>query len=309
LFGELPWGRAIIMPVPKKIGVLYSGTKKSLRKQLDALLEGLKEEDPGFVPGKKIKIIGPRYADDDYQTKLPKHAKDLIETEKVAVLVAAGGPVSALAAQNATTKIPIVFTSVANPVGHGLVSTVRSPGGNLTGVMGLTTEKDLDRLKWLQLFNPAASKIGVLVNPNRPNVKQETKQLLAAADNKLQLLVEEAGAVGQIKTAIKKLATQKVGALLVTADPFFNSERRAVIQEVARYGLPAIYQWREFVDEGGLMSYGPSLNEEYRNAGKYAGRILKGENPAKMALYEPTTFELVINSSTARALRLTVPPR
>jgi putative ABC transport system substrate-binding protein len=297
------------MPVPKKIGVLYSGTKKSLRKQLDALLEGLKEEDPGFVPGKKIKIIGPRYADDDYQTKLPKHAKDLIETEKVAVLVAAGGPVSALAAQNATTKIPIVFTSVANPVGHGLVSTVRSPGGNLTGVMGLTTEKDLDRLKWLQLFNPAASKIGVLVNPNRPNVKQETKQLLAAADNKLQLLVEEAGAVGQIKTAIKKLATQKVGALLVTADPFFNSERRAVIQEVARYGLPAIYQWREFVDEGGLMSYGPSLNEEYRNAGKYAGRILKGENPAKMALYEPTTFELVINSSTARALRLTVPPR
>jgi putative tryptophan/tyrosine transport system substrate-binding protein len=297
------------MPVPKKIGVLYSGTKKSLRKQLDALLEGLKEEDPGFVPDKKIKIIGPRYADDDYQTKLPKHAKDLIETEKVAVLVAAGGPVSALAAQNATTKIPIVFTSVANPVGHGLVSTVRSPGGNLTGVMGLTTEKDLDRLKWLQLFNPAASKIGVLVNPNRPNVKQETKQLLAAADNKLQLLVEEAGAVGQIKTAIKKLATQKVGALLVTADPFFNSERRAVIQEVARYGLPAIYQWREFVDEGGLMSYGPSLNEEYRNAGKYAGRILKGENPAKMALYEPTTFELVINSSTARALRLTVPPR
>ncbi len=116
-------------------------------------------------------------------------------------------------------------------------------------------------------------------------------------------------AVGKIKTAIKKLATQKVEALLVTADPFFNSERVVVIQEVAAHKLPAIYQWREFVDEGGLMSYGPSLNEEYRYAGKYAGRILKGENPAKMALYEPTTFELVINSSTAKALGLTVPPR
>jgi len=297
------------MPVPKKIGVLYSGTKKSLRKQLDAFLEGLKEEDPGFVPGKKIKIIGPRYADDDYETKLPKHAKNLIDTEKVAVLVAAGGPVCALAAQKATTKIPVVFTSVANPVKNGLVTSVRSPGGNLTGVMGLTTEKDLDRLNWLQHFNPMASKIGVLVNPNRPKVKEETAELLAAADKKLELLVEEAGAVGKIKTAIKKLATQKVEALLVTADPFFNSERVVVIQEVAAHKLPAIYQWREFVDEGGLMSYGPSLNEEYRYAGKYAGRILKGENPAKMALYEPTTFELVINSSTAKALGLTVPPR
>ena len=146
------------MPVPKKIGVLYSGTKKSLRKQLDAFLEGLKEEDPGFVPGKKIKIIGPRYADDDYETKLPRHAKDLIDKEKVAVLVAAGGPVCALAAQKATTKIPVVFTSVANPVKNGLVTSVRSPGGNLTGVMGLTTEKDLDRLNWLQHFNPMASK-------------------------------------------------------------------------------------------------------------------------------------------------------
>ena len=297
------------MPVPKKIGVLYSGTKKSLRKQLDAFLEGLKEENPGFVPGKKIKIIGPRYADDDYETKLPKHAKNLIDTEKVAVLVAAGGPVSALAAQKATTTIPIVFTSVANPVRNGLVTSAKSPGGNLTGVMGLTTEKDLDRLKWLQHFKPTARKIGVLVNPNRPNVKQETADLLAAADKKLELVVEEAGAVGKIKTAIKQLATQNVEALLVTADPFFNSERPTVIQEVAARNLPAIYQWREFVEEGGLMSYGPSLNEEYRYAGKYVGRVLKGEDPAEMALYEPTTFELVINSSTAKALGVTVPPR
>ncbi len=297
------------MPLPKKIGVLYSGTKKSLRKQLDAFLEGLKEENPGFVPGKKIKIIGPRYADDDYETKLPKHAKNLIDTEKVAVLVAAGGPVSALAAQKATTTIPIVFTSVANPVRNGLVTSAKSPGGNLTGVMGLTTEKDLDRLKWLQHFKPTARKIGVLVNPNRPNVKQETADLLAAADKKLELVVEEAGAVGKIKTAIKQLATQNVEALLVTADPFFNSERPTVIQEVAARNLPAIYQWREFVEEGGLMSYGPSLNEEYRYAGKYVGRVLKGEDPAEMALYEPTTFELVINSSTAKALGVTVPPR
>jgi len=297
------------MPLPKKIGVLYSGTKKSLRKQLDAFLEGLKEENPGFVPGKKIKIIGPRYADDDYETKLPKHAKNLIDTEKVAVLVAAGGPVCALAAPKATTKIPVVFTSVANPVKNGLVTSVRSPGGNLTGVMGLTTEKDLDRLKWLQHFKPTARKIGVLVNPNRPNVKQETADLLAAADKKLELVVEEAGAVGKIKTAIKQLATQNVEALLVTADPFFNSERPTVIQEVAARNLPAIYQWREFVEEGGLMSYGPSLNEEYRYAGKYVGRVLKGEDPAEMALYEPTTFELVINSSTAKALGVTVPPR
>ena len=297
------------MPLPKKIGVLYSGTKKSLRKQLDAFLEGLKEENPGFVPGKKIKIIGPRYADDDYETKLPKHAKNLINTEKVAVLVAAGGPVSALAAQKATTTIPIVFTSVANPVRNGLVTSAKSPGGNLTGVMGLTTEKDLDRLKWLQHFKPTARKIGVLVNPNRPNVKQETADLLAAADKKLELVVEEAGAVGKIKTAIKQLATQNVEALLVTADPFFNSERPTVIQEVAARNLPAIYQWREFVEEGGLMSYGPSLNEEYRYAGKYVGRVLKGEDPAEMALYEPTTFELVINSSTAKALGVTVPPR
>src|SRR5258708_40234478 len=161
------------MPLPKKIGVLYSGTKKSLRKQLDAFLEGLKEENPGFVPGKKIKIIGPRYADDDYETKLPRHAKDLIDKEKVAVLVAAGGPVCALAAQKATTKIPVVFTSVANPVKNGLVTSVRSPGGNLTGVMGLTTGKELGHRKRRRPCGPEAQRSREKGSPEQARLKEE----------------------------------------------------------------------------------------------------------------------------------------
>jgi putative tryptophan/tyrosine transport system substrate-binding protein len=296
-------------PVLKEaIGFLYSGTQKSLGSQYIAFNKGLAKIDPTYVDGDSIEIK-PLWADDDY-SKLPKQAKQLIEKENVAVLVAAGGPISALEAQKATknTNTPVVFTSVANPVGYHLVRGLKRPSGNLTGIAGLTTEKDLDRLQLLHELKPDATLIGALINPNRPDVKQQTQDLENAAQKMgLKIYPGLAGAFADIETAIDDIAGHKVAALLVTADPFFNSERPEVVGQVADKGIPAIYQWREFVVDDGLMSYGPSLEDAYFQAGTYVGRILKGEDPADMELYQPTKFELVINRKTAKDLHLQIP--
>jgi len=283
--------------MPQKVGFLYSGSNNSM----GPLLTQFSRLLPPNIP------VIPKHADDDY-SRLRPDAGDLIR-QGVDVLVAAGGPVSAFAARDETAqqqppKPPVVFTSVTDPVGTGLV------GGNLTGVAGLTTEMDLTRLRLLQELKPSIKKIGVLANGSRPFVDSQIDKLKRAADPNLDLPVEKASApnVPEIGAAIKRLVnTHQVEALLVTADPFFNSRRNAVIHEVAQVQRPAIYQWREFVDEGGLMSFGPNLVEEYSAAANYVVRILNGEPVANIPLYQPTTFELFINASTANALNLNIP--
>src|SRR4051812_10783380 len=296
-----PFPLSAQQPAMPVVGVLSSASAE-LRggEQFAAFHSGLKEA--GYVNGQNI-TIEYRWANDDY-ARLPALAKELVD-RKVAVLVAAGGTVSALAAHRATKDIPIVFTPVTDPVKSGLVASLNRPGGNVTGIAGLTTELDPKRLELLHEFNPIARVIGVLVDPERPGIKEQRANLQATVDKmKLTLAFEGAASSGEIDTAFESLSRQQPGALLVTADPFFNSHREQVVALSARYAIPAIYQWREFVIAGGLMSYGPSLTDSYRQAGINAGRILQGAKPADLPVVQPTKFEVVLNLKTAKTLGL-----
>jgi putative ABC transport system substrate-binding protein len=296
-----PFPLSAQQPAMPVIGVLSSASAE-LRdgEQFAAFHSGLKEA--GYVNGQNI-TIEYRWANDDYAL-LPALAKDLVD-RKVAVLVAAGGTVSALAAHRATKDIPIVFTPVTDPVKSGLVASLNRPGGNVTGIAGLTSELDPKRLELLHEFNPIASVIGVLIDPARPGIKEQRANLQATADKmKLTLAFEGAASSREIDTAFESLSRQQPGALLVTADPFFNSHREQLVALSARYAIPAIYQWQEFVIAGGLMSYGPSLTDSYRQAGAYAGRILKGAKPADLPVMHPTKFEVILNLKTAKTLGL-----
>jgi putative ABC transport system substrate-binding protein len=290
-------------PTMPLIGVLNSTSAASVGEQFAPFHRGLGEA--GYVAGQNV-AIEYRSAENQYD-RLPVLAVELVRL-RVTVLVAAGGPVAALAAKGSTPEIPIVFTIVTDPVKSGLVASLNRPGVNVTGTSGLTSELDPKRLELLQLIKPTARVIGVLVNPNRPDVARQSKELEAAADKmSLKLDLQQAGSPRDIDTAFETLARQRVDALLVTADPFFNSRRAQLVTLAERHALPAIYQWREFALAGGLMSYGPSFADAYRQAGLYAGRILKGARAADLPVVQPTRFELVINLKTAEALSLVVP--
>jgi putative ABC transport system substrate-binding protein len=290
------------MPV---IGILSTASATSRGgEQFAAFDRGLREA--GYIENQNVTIEF-RWAYDDY-SRLPALAADLVRL-RVAVIVAAGGHVSALAAHKATKDIPIVFTTVTDPVKDGLVASLNRPGGNVTGTAGLTSELDPKRLELLHEVKPTASVIGVLVNPNRPGLDGQMRELQAAADKlKLKLEFRKAATEREIDTAFETLASQRVEALLVTADPFFNNRRAQVVSVAASFAMPAIYQWREFVSAGGLMSYGPSITEAYRDAGINVGRILKGAKPADIPVVQPTRFQLVINRWTARQLGLALSP-
>lgn len=287
------------------VGFLTSGSRASLNKQwMDGFHRGLAES--GLVEGQNV-VIEYRAADDQYD-RLPALAAELVN-RRVGVIVAAGGPVSALAARRATDTVPIVFTTIADPVRSGLVQSLNRPGGNATGTAGLTSELDVKRLELILQIKPLAKLVGVLINPKRPGVEANSQELEAAA-YKLgrQLVFQNGGADHPLDEAFQALAARKVEALVVTADPFFNFRRSQVVALAARYAIPAIYQWREFVADGGLMSYGPSIGDAYHQAGVYAGRILRGAKPADLPVLQPTRFELFINQSTATSLGLEVSP-
>lgn len=271
--------------------------------QLGAFRNGLR--DLGYIESQNV-AVEYRWGDNDY-SRLPALAADLVRL-RVAVIVAAGGHVSALAAHKATREIPIVFTTVTDPVKDGLVVSFNKPGGNATGTAGLTSELDPKRLELLREIKPKARVFGVLVNPNRPGVDRQLRDLQAASD-KLNLRLELVKAANghELDGAFETLGAQRVDGLIVTADPLFNNLRAKVVALTAKYDMPAIYQWREFVAAGGLMSYGPSITEAYRHAGVNAGLILKGTRPAEIPVVQPTKFQLVINRSTARQLGLAVP--
>jgi ABC-type uncharacterized transport system substrate-binding protein len=290
------------------IGILDSASAESRGEELAAFHRGLREA--GHVEGQDF-TIKYRPADNDF-ARLPALAAELVR-DQVAVIVAAGGPRSALAAKEATKTIPIVFTTVADPVKSGLVAGLERPGGNLTGTAGLTSELDAARLELMHrllLDQPKrkAGPIGVLRNPDRPEVGGQSRELDAAAKTiGRQLIFQDAGTEREIDAAFATLAGQRVDALLVTASSFFSRRRAQVIALAEQHRFPAIYQWREFVAAGGLMSYGPSIMEAYQQAGSYAGRILKGAKPADLPVMKPTWFELAINFKTAKALGLDIP--
>ena len=269
-----------------------------------AFRQGLKETE--YIEGQNL-AIEYRSADGQYD-RLPRLAADLVD-RKVAVILAAGGTDPAKAAKAATATIPIVFVSAADPVNAGIVASLNRPGGNVTGVSLLGSELEAKRLGLLHEIVPGTAAIGVLVNPKYPDADLELRELQEAASAiGRQINVVRASADSEIDTAFATVAQQGAAALLVAQDPFFGGRRIQLVTLAARYKLPAIYYQREFAEIGGLMSYGTDFARQYRQAGIYVGKILKGTKPADLPVLQPTKFELVINVKTARALGLTIPP-
>jgi putative ABC transport system substrate-binding protein len=287
------------MPV---IGWLDAATAGWTAPHMAAYRQGLNET--GYIEGKNL-AIEYRWADGDYD-RLPALAGDLV-SRKVDLIVASGGPAPARAAKNATSSIPVVFTGVSDPVGTGLVASLARPGGNLTGFAIMATELMPKRLELLSELVPQARIIALLVNSNSPSASPQIRDVQAAAGAKgAQLYVLRATTESEIDAAFASLLQMQAGILVVGADPFFESRGEQVAALAAHHMIPAIYAFREFAEAGGLISFGPSLASVRRQVGVYAGRILNGANPADLPVQRPTTFELVINLKTARALGLTV---
>jgi ABC-type uncharacterized transport system substrate-binding protein len=285
------------MPV---IGVLSTGSTASVFEP--AFRRGLSEA--GFVEGQNV-AIEYRWAEGHYD-RLPALAADLVG-RKVDLIVATSPP-SALAAKSATSTIPIVFRSGADPVGDGLVASLARPGGNLTGVGFQVDELTAKRLELLSELVPRAGVIALLVNPNNGVAERVIRDMQEAARTKgLQLPVLKASNESEIDTAFASLVQLQAGALVVAGDPFLSSRREQIVVLASRNAVPSIYAWREFAASGGLISYGSSLTSAFRLVGAYAGKVLQGAQPADLPVQQSTTFELVINVKTAKALGLTVP--
>jgi len=287
------------MPV---IGLINGTSAQKYEPQVAAFRLGLKES--GFVDGENV-TIEYRWADGDY-SRLPELAADLVKRQ-VAVIVA-NTPAN-IAAKKATDKIPVVFTTASDPVQIGLVTNLNHPGGNVTGVTQLNASLGPKRLELAHELMPAATDLALLVNPNDPaRAEKFTHEVGEAAKYLgLQLHVLRAGTEAEIETTLAGIAQTKASALVVGADAFYNANARLLAEASLRNRVPTIYEYTEFTDAGGLMSYGGDIKESYRWAGIYAGRILKGAKPADLPVQQSTTVELIVNLKTAKALGITVP--
>ena len=312
--GAAAWpltARAQQQPMPV-IGFLSSASSASWAPYVAAFLRGLNET--GYIEGKNV-AIEYRWAEGQYD-RLPALAADLVRRQ-VAVVAATGGTSSSRAAKAATSSIPIVFGSGGgDPIKLGLVASLNRPGGNVTGVNTFIGEMEAKRLGLLRELVPTAALVGVLLNP----AAESQRHAYDAGFTPLDDVREAARSLGQqihivnasseedIRTAFATFARLRVAALLVSADPFFNTRREQIVALAAQYSIAAIYELREFALAGGLISYGTSLLDSYRQVGLYTGRILKGDKPADLPVVQSTKFELVINLKTAKVLGLDISP-
>jgi len=284
------------------VGFLGAGAREPLREQIAAFQEGLKES--GYIEGHNV-AVEYRFAEGQFD-RFPVLAAELVRRQVAVLFVASNA--GALAAKQATRTIPIVFTAGDDPVASGLVPSLNRPGGNLTGVYQFANGLEAKRLGLLHEMVPKATTIAVLVNPNYSGSENQLREVQeAAASLGVQLVIVRANVESDFDAAFSTLVQQRATALLVCASPFFNIRRQQLVVLAARHTLPTIYEWREFAAAGGLMSYGTSLADAYRQAGVYTGRILKGAKPADLPVVRSTKFEFVINLPTARALGLEVP--
>ena len=287
------------MPV---IGFLSGGSSAPYAPLVAAFRQGLGES--GYVEGQNV-AIEYRWAEGRYD-RLPALAADLVG-HKVDVIATTGGP-SVLAAKSATSTIPIVFSSGADPVELGLVASLARPGGNLPGVSFISIELMPKRLELLSELVPHAGLIALLVNPNSPISQRIIENMQEAASAKgLQLDILMASTESEIDAAFETLVQQHTGALVVGGDTFFANRLDQIVALAVHHAVPAVYELREAVAAGGLISYGPSRSGSWHQVGTYVGKILKGAKPADLPVQQPTTFELVVNLNTAKALGLTVP--
>jgi putative tryptophan/tyrosine transport system substrate-binding protein len=285
------------------IGFLHSGSPEKRHDLVSAFHQGLRQF--GYVESQNFSIVY-RWAEDQYD-RLPGLAADLVRRD--VSVIAAGALPAALAAQAATATIPIVFATAADPVKAGLVGSLARPSGNLTGLSFLANTLSAKAMGLLHQVAPAAKTIAFVINPINPSAVSDRREAQVTADelNK-KLIFIDASAKRGIEEALATLEQQHADAMLVQSDPFLSSRRDELVAFAAAKAIPAIYQFREFAVAGGLMSYGTSLNEAYRQAGVYVGRILRGARPTDLPILQSTKFEFVINFNTAKALGIAIPP-
>jgi putative ABC transport system substrate-binding protein len=299
-----PFAARAQQPAMPVIGYLNPGSPESDASRLTGLRRGLNET--GYVEGRNF-VIEYRWAGNQAD-RLPALVADLVQL-RVAVIVAAGA-VPALAAKAATTNIPIVFSVAADPVQLGLVASLNRPGGNLTGFNSFHGELGAKGLALLHELVPSVAAIGFLENPNNPIAQLTTRDVLAAgAAIGLKIQILQASTDREIDAAFVNLVQTRTGALLVGNDPFFNNRLEQIVALAARHAIPTMYWSREFTVAGGLIGYGTSLTEHFRQVGVYTGRIFKGEKPADLPVMQTTKIELIINLKTAKTLGLQIPDR
>jgi ABC-type uncharacterized transport system substrate-binding protein len=297
------WPLAVSAQQMPTVGFLNSGSSAGREQLLAAFRQGLSETD--YVEGRNV-AIEYRWAEGRYE-RLPALAADLVQ-RRVAVIAATGGTVAPLAAKDATTAIPIVCVFDGDPVAFGLVASINRPGGNVTGISLVASVIEAKQLELLYELTPKATIVALLVNPSNSNAETIARDLQAAARTlRLDPHVLNASSERDLDTISATLDRLRAGALVIATDPFFLDHRNQLVALAARHAIPTIYGRREFAALGGLISYGTSLVDTYRQIGVYAGRILKGARPADLPVMQPTKFDLVVNLKTAKALGIEVP--
>jgi ABC-type uncharacterized transport system substrate-binding protein len=289
---------------PGLVGFLNGASAAEYAHLAAAFREG--HADASFVLGRNL-FIEYRWAEGHYE-RLPALAAELVE-RRVSVIVATGGSAAALAAKAATSTIPIVFANGSDPVKLGLVTSVNSPEGNVTGVNFINNALASKRLQVLRDVAPNAAMIGIIVNPNNPSTEFDVNDTYAAAAL-LGVGIVRVDVAGEhdLEKALVALRERQINALVVNSDVFFYTRRAQLIELATRLAVPAIFEGRDFVTSGGLISYGTSIAEAYRKAGVYTGRILRGERPRDLPVQQSTKFELVVNLKTAKAFGISIPP-
>jgi putative ABC transport system substrate-binding protein len=300
----LPLAARAQQPAKPVIGFVHPGSAQSFARPLSAFLNGLGET--GYVEGRNV-AIEYRWAGDRID-QLPVMVDDLVRRQ-VSVLAVLGSTPAALAAKAASTTVPIVFTIAGDPVQVGLVASLNRPGGNLTGVVTLNVEIAPKRLELLHELFPTATSFALLVNPANPALAEPVSEHVQAAARMLgvKLHVLLVSSEPELDAALGTAARLQVAGLMIGPDAFFNSRIEQLAALTSRHALPAVYQWREFTVAGGLLSYGSSITDVYRQVGVYTGRILKGEKPADLPVEQTTKVELFVNLKAAKAFGITVP--